>query len=88
MRMPPSHFLSIFHFFFGFVIRYLRHDFSKLERKQDGCKRYRQKVCYRFRHINRHCLINTENLRQNIDQWDQQDEFPHNRHQDRRFGFT
>ena len=53
-------------------LKFFQH-FPKLKRKQNRREGYSQEVCNRFSHI--HCigLVPGQNMRQQIDQWQQQD---------------
>ena len=55
---------------------------SELEEEQDGGEGYGDQVCDRFCHVDSHCLICGVDMRHNEDQWDQQDEFTHDRNDD------
>ncbi len=58
------------------------HGLFELECKQNCCKCYGNYVSNRFCHINTFCLIGN-NMRHNVNQWEQQNKFPHYRNDDR-----
>ena len=62
--------------------------FPKLKRKQNRREGYSQEVCNRFSHI--HCigLVPGQNMRQQIDQWQQQDKFTCNSDSNRSLCFS
>ena len=60
--------------------------FFKFKGKQNGSKGNSQDIRNRFCHINRICLVGTENTGQNIDQRDNQHKFPDDGHKDGIFG--
>ena len=60
--------------------------FFKLKGKQNSRKCNSQDICNWFCHINRICLVSTENTGQNIDQRNNQYKFPDDGHNDGIFG--
>lgn len=54
--------------------------FFELECKEHCSKGNCQKVRDRFSHIHSHCLVRGHDPWQDIDQWDQEDKFPHDSH--------
>ena len=82
-------FFFCFHALRGSILACAAHFFQHLFKqncKQNGGKRNRNKIGYRFRRVNSSRFVGRKNLRHNVDERDQQHKFAHHRNGDGGFG--